>query len=316
VSVKVTIKSVSNQFLLSRICRLLLGRRPVPTSERQSEVKAELQLLLERGVGVVGSTPSIAEYPRIMDEPTTMAELLGLDDMTCAFWPSGMSGALMSPDDSLRYLRDLIALACLVDEVPEAVRENFARVRKTYLYGLMEYDMFTVAHDDARLILEGALRVRFLTYYESQIPISRKGVDMTLQPSSFDELREMVKGGDKLVTRSGHHGPEHGWSAGVGKARAPTRWPAFCGRRQDNDRFASPRRAPVRVPSALTSRRVANIVSRRGAHQQALGCRHCRRPYVPCPRHTGTAGRRDDRRRTALRHVPERPFRPRGRPGV
>jgi hypothetical protein len=70
----------------------------------------------------------------------------------------------------------------------------------------MEYDMFTVAHDDARLILEGALRVRFLIYYESQIPISRKGVDMTLRPSSFDELGEMVKGGDKLVTRSGHHG--------------------------------------------------------------------------------------------------------------
>ncbi len=76
----------------------------------------------------------------------------------------------MQPEESLRFLRDSIALARLVDEVPETVSENFARVRKTYLYGLVEYDMFTVAHDDARLILEGALRVRFVTYYKRRDP--------------------------------------------------------------------------------------------------------------------------------------------------
>lgn len=59
-----------------------------------------------------------------MDEPTTLTELLTFDDMTRAFWPSGLSGALMLPEDSLRYLRDSIALAQLVDEVPE--RPNIA----------------------------------------------------------------------------------------------------------------------------------------------------------------------------------------------
>lgn len=93
-----------------------------------------------------------------MDEPTTLTELLAVDDMTRAFWPLGLSGALMPPEDSLRYLHYLIAFARLVKEVPETVRENFKRVRKTYLCGLVEYDMFTVADDGSRLILEGALR--------------------------------------------------------------------------------------------------------------------------------------------------------------
>lgn len=85
-----------------------------------------------------------------MDEPTTLTELLTLEGLTRAFWPSGLSGTRMQPEDSLRYLRDSIALARLVDEVPEEVRKSFERVRKTYLYGLAEYDLFTVADDDAR----------------------------------------------------------------------------------------------------------------------------------------------------------------------
>jgi len=138
-----------------------------------------------------------------VDEPTTLTELLTLDDITRAFWPSGLSGALMPPEDSLRYLRDSIALARLVDEVPQTVRDNFERVRKTYLYGLVEYDLFTVADDDARLILEGALRVRFVTYYDGQIPVTKQAEGTQLTASSFDDVREAAKRKYQLVTRDG-----------------------------------------------------------------------------------------------------------------
>ena len=138
-----------------------------------------------------------------MDEPATLTELLSLDEMTRAFWPSGLSGALMQPEGSLHYLRDSIALARLVREVPETIRDNFKRLRKTYLYGLMEYDLFTVAHDDARLILEGALRVRFVTYYEGEIPVTKNGNEMRLSASSFEVVREAAKRRERLVTRDG-----------------------------------------------------------------------------------------------------------------
>ena len=109
----------------------------------------------------------------------------------------------MQPEDSLRYLRDSIALARLVDEVPEEVRKNFERVRKTYLYGLVEYDLFTVADDDARLILEGALRARFIAYYEGQIPVTKNDEETQLTAWSFDDVRDADKRKYQLVTREG-----------------------------------------------------------------------------------------------------------------
>jgi hypothetical protein len=154
-----------------------------------------------------------AGYSRIVDEPKTLTELLTLDDMTLAFWPLGLSGALMPSEDSLRNLRDSIDRADLVAEVPEEVRNNFERVRKTYLYGLMEYDLFTVADDDARLILEGALRVRFMTYYEGHITVIRDKRTRVISGSSFDDLYMRVQGKDVLVTRDGQH---HSLSLGMG----------------------------------------------------------------------------------------------------
>jgi hypothetical protein len=148
-----------------------------------------------------------------VDEPTTLTELLTLDDMTRAFWPLGLSSALMPSEDSLRSLRDSIDRADLVAEVPQEVRDNFERVRKTYLYGLMEYDLFTVADDDARLILEGALRVRFMTYYEGQITVIREESTKVISGSSFDDLYKRVQRKDLLVTRDGHH---HSLSLGMG----------------------------------------------------------------------------------------------------
>lgn len=150
-------------------------------------------------------TKAPAGYPRSVDEPKTLTELLALDEMTRAFWPLGLSSALMPSEDSLRSLRDSIDRADLVADVPQEVRKNFERVRKTYLYGLMEYDLFTVADDDARLILEGALRIRFMTYYEGQITVIRDEKPKMISGSSFDELYARVQGKDLLVTRDGRH---------------------------------------------------------------------------------------------------------------
>lgn len=140
-----------------------------------------------------------------MDEPQSLSELLTVDDMTRAFRPLGLSGALLPPDDSLTYLRDTIAQAQLIPTVPETVRNNFERVRKTFLYGLMEYDLFTVADDDARLVLEGALRLRFVTLYEGEITLIRGGQPKTLRGEWFEDFYKRLKRDDILVLRDGRH---------------------------------------------------------------------------------------------------------------
>jgi len=156
-----------------------------------------------------------------VDEPNSIEDLVAADEMTRHFNWWGLSGALLSPEDSLRYLQDSINRARLVGAVPEDVRSNFERVRKTFLYGLMEYDLFTVADDDARLILEGALRDRFVAYYEGEITVIRGEQGRTLRGSSFDDLYKRRKPGDLLVTQDGKH-RELSW--GMSGLLAWARW--------------------------------------------------------------------------------------------
>jgi hypothetical protein len=124
-----------------------------------------------------------------MDEPESFEDLLRPDEMALRFTPLGLStgGLVMSPEGKLRHLKEEIASAELVPDVPDEVRQHFARLRKLYLYGLLEYDLFTLVEDLVHLMLEAAFRVRFITHYDGKIPITRKGASEVLEVESFDE---------------------------------------------------------------------------------------------------------------------------------
>jgi hypothetical protein len=130
-----------------------------------------------------------------MDEPESLDDLLSEDEMTLRFTPLGFStgGLVMAPEAALDKLKNAIATAELVSDVPDEVRRHFARLRKLYLYGLLEYDLFTLVEDLVHLVLEAAFRWRFVSYYESRVPIVVKGEPATLLASSFDVVREAVK---------------------------------------------------------------------------------------------------------------------------
>ena len=123
-----------------------------------------------------------------MDEPESVAELVALDQAGLHFTPLGLSGGRLSPEDALKTQRGALARAVLHEEVADGIRENWARLRKLYLYGLLEYELFTVAYDYAHLILEGALRARFVTYYDSEIPVLSKDGRTTLNAPSFEHV--------------------------------------------------------------------------------------------------------------------------------
>jgi len=54
---------------------------------------------------------------------------------------------------------------------------------------VLEYDFFTAASDYALLVLEGALRLRFLSHYADEVPVFRGGAEETLQVRTFDDVR-------------------------------------------------------------------------------------------------------------------------------
>jgi hypothetical protein len=117
-----------------------------------------------------------------------LSTLRNPDERTLHFNPYGLGGRLR-PEDAARFQAASIARATLVDDVPADVRDNFERAKRLHLYGVLEYDFFTVAADYALLVLEGALRIRFVSYYDCNIPVVRKGAAEALVVRTFDDVR-------------------------------------------------------------------------------------------------------------------------------
>ena len=122
----------------------------------------------------------------LTDGGNVLAALREVDHGSLYFTPGGLAGPL-APEHSAHIFATWMGHVTLVDEVPDDIRRNFDRVRKLFLYGLLERDLFAVAGHEAHLVLEGALRHRFVSLYMGQIPIWRDGVADILAASSFHD---------------------------------------------------------------------------------------------------------------------------------
>jgi hypothetical protein len=120
----------------------------------------------------------------LLDGDDVLAALRAVDEGSLYFTPGGLAGPL-EPAQAARIFATWMAQLSLADDVPEDIRLNFDRVRKLFLYGLLERDLFSLANHEAHLVLEGALRHRFVSYYNGQLPILRDGVAETIAVSSF-----------------------------------------------------------------------------------------------------------------------------------
>jgi hypothetical protein len=84
-------------------------------------------------------------------------------------------------------------------------------LRTIYTYGVLCYDLYTVAGDLARLVTELALRERFLPFYGETVSFTdQRGQPRTVTASRFDDLYKAIRRGDgrlrgwRLNLRSGH----------------------------------------------------------------------------------------------------------------
>jgi len=104
------------------------------------------------------------------------------------------------------YQQNLIANFDLIDEVPESTRNSY--VRTIYSYGVLCYDLYTVAGNQARLVLEQALRERFLPFSGGTVTfIDGAGREHEVTPARFSELFDrdnpLVKPNWRLALRGG-----------------------------------------------------------------------------------------------------------------
>ena len=126
----------------------------------------------------------------------TFAELQQPDEATLLFSPAGLGGR-MRPEDAAEFQQRLIGQYALSSQVPEGTRKSFERVQNLYSYGVLCYDFFTVAGDYARLVVEQALRDRFLPFYGGTVTfVDQQGKKQVVEAAGFDALYRAIRKDD------------------------------------------------------------------------------------------------------------------------
>lgn len=144
-------------------------------------------------------------------EIRSFAELTSPDERTLRFTGLGLAiGGLLSPEEASEFQQTSVASAELVDAVPAKVRASFDRLRNFHSYGVICYDLFTMTDDLTWIVLEQALRERFVQFYNGKIPlIDRNGKSDSVSAPSFEWIA-------KAVRRGGSHA--EGWHLRLEKA--------------------------------------------------------------------------------------------------
>jgi hypothetical protein len=122
-------------------------------------------------------------------------------------------GGATAPEDAAEYHKRVMAQFDVPDSVPETVRKSFDRIRSIYRQGLFCYDLYTVAGDQARLLIELALKERFVEFYGGTVLFTDgQGNPQTVTASDFDEVYRGIRKADgrpkhwKIQLRSGRPG--------------------------------------------------------------------------------------------------------------
>ncbi|HVC07358.1 MAG TPA: hypothetical protein VND98_07240 [Solirubrobacterales bacterium] len=244
------------------------------------------------------------------DSSSLLTDLQTPDEMALVFNPIGFGGR-MEPAEAARFQQSAIASAVPVDAVPDQIRQNFERARRLHLYGVLEYEFFTAASDYALLVLESALRVRFLSHYDNEIPVSRRGQGEALNAESFDDVRRAPRS-LQLRGSEGTYPLPLGARALLGWARRERLLPGSETRRVDHalgqlrNYAAHPEGRTVLGPpdSARTLRDVAEVVNALWGHR-VPGGRLFPAPVARMPRVASIATDGIGAAEMGLHHVPD-----------
>lgn len=139
----------------------------------------------------------------------SLSELQEADEATLVFGPLGLGGT-MRPQDSAEFQQQVVARHELVPAVADGTRKSFERLRTIYAYGVLCYDIFTIVHDHALLVLEQALRDRFIDYHRGraiEFVQPRTGRTEGIIAERYEQVHDFISGHRGWKLRMGD-GPE------------------------------------------------------------------------------------------------------------
>jgi hypothetical protein len=149
-------------------------------------------------------------------EIKTLAELQQPDEASLMFGPWGLGS--MSAENAAKFHQEVVAAYELAGQVPDSTRQSFDRLRTIYAYGVLCYDLYTVAGEQARLFIEQALRDRFLPFYSGEVGF----IDSEQQPQSITATD--YRGFYQQLHGNGRLRKPKDWKLQLQSGRAPIRF--------------------------------------------------------------------------------------------
>lgn len=136
-------------------------------------------------------------------------ELRKPDERTLHFTPDGLGiGVKMSPEAAAEFQQQVVAQYQLATAVAEGTRQSFDRLRTIFAYGVLCYDIFTLVNDHALLVIEQALRDRFLDWHRGTVTfVEPEGREHEVVAERYEQIHEAISKHKKWQLRVGD-GPE------------------------------------------------------------------------------------------------------------
>ena len=130
----------------------------------------------------------------------SLDELRQADERTLHFTSLGFhTGGMLRPEDAALYQQETLSHADLSEAVAEGTRSTFNRLRLLHSYGVLSYDMFTAADDLAQLVIEQALRDRFVEFHDGTVQFQdADGAVHNVPAASFQALYEEIHAEGRL----------------------------------------------------------------------------------------------------------------------
>ncbi|WP_031511029.1 hypothetical protein [Streptomyces megasporus] len=123
----------------------------------------------------------------------SLEELCAADELTLAFNPFGFGGRL-TPESAAEFQQEQIADCDLAPQVADGTRRRFDRLRGAYALGVLDYYQYTLVDGHAMLMLERALRDRFMEYCAGTLTfVNRDGVTRTVTVDTYDDVLAIAK---------------------------------------------------------------------------------------------------------------------------
>jgi hypothetical protein len=96
---------------------------------------------------------------------------------------------MLTPESSATYHQETVAQVDLADTVKQGTRDAFERLRKIHAYGVLCYEIYTLVNDHALLVIEQALRDRFVDFHDGSATfVHPDGREITITIDKYDDV--------------------------------------------------------------------------------------------------------------------------------